>query len=215
METDKHYLRVGTFVLLTALAIGVFSVWLVGAYNHEQYRVYRIRFTESVSGLDVGGPIKFRGVQVGKVESMSIDPVDNSMISVDISVLKTTPVKTDTVATLKLQGITGSVYIELSSSGQGEANLVTGDGGNKDHPPEIPSQPSALAAVMDTLPDIMEKLSRITDHVDALFSDKNVAALKSTIGNVEKASNNANQLSKELKENPTKLIFSPKKKKEE
>src|ERR1700733_5284338 len=106
METDKHYLRVGAFALLTMLAVAVLSVWLVGAYDNGRYTLYRIRFNESVSGLDVGGSVKFRGGQVGKVQTMSIDPADMRLIRVDISVLKTTPVKSDTTANLKLQGIT-------------------------------------------------------------------------------------------------------------
>lgn len=187
METDKHYLKVGAFVLLTILAAALFSVWLVGAHSDSQYTTYRIRFEESVSGLDVGGPVKFRGVQVGKVDTMSIDPADTRRIRVDVSVLKTTPIKTDTVATLKLQGITGSVYVELSGSNPKAADVALSDPVDKDNPPEIPSTPSSLNAIMDTLPEILKKVSHIADQADKLFSDKNVAAVSGMIGGLQKA----------------------------
>src|SRR5271154_3606446 len=132
METDKHYLRVGSFVLLTLLAAAVFTIWLVGTYDNSKYTSYRIHFAESVSGLDIGGPVKFHGVQVGKVETMSIDPTDMRLIRVDISILKSTPVKTDTTASLKLQGITGSVYIELSGTNPQAADLASAE---DDSPP--------------------------------------------------------------------------------
>ena len=209
METDKHYLKVGSFVLMTILAVAVFSVWLVGAYDSSKYTLYRIRFNESVSGLDVGGPVKFRGVQIGKVETMSIDPTDTRLIRVDISILKTTPVKSDTRASLKLQGITGGIYVELSGSSPEAPDLVSNDKGN---PAEIPAEPSTLNTIMDELPEILKKLSHIADQADKLFSDKNIAAASSMIGNMQKASSNAKEAAREIKENPTKLIFAPKEK---
>jgi len=209
METDKHYLRVGSFVVLTVLVAAIFTIWLVGAYDGNKYTLYRIRFAESVSGLDVGGPVKFRGVQVGKVQTIAIDPTDMRMIRVDVSLLKNTPIKTDTSASLKLQGITGGVYVELSGSSPEAANLASNTEGS---PPEIPAEPSTLNTLMDMLPEILKKVSHIADQTDKMFSDKNVAAINDIIGNVQKASHNAKDATREIKENPTKLIFAPKEK---
>jgi len=206
METDKHYLRVGSFVLLTLLAIAAFSIWLIGAYDASKSTLYRIRFADSVSGLDVGGPVKFHGVQVGKVETITIDPTDMRLTRVDISILKSATIKTDTVASLKLQGITGGVYIDLSGSSQEAASLAS----ETENPPEIPASPNALNAIMDTLPEILKKVTHIADQADKLFSDKNIAALSNMIGNMQKASSNAKEATREIKENPTKLIFAPK-----
>jgi phospholipid/cholesterol/gamma-HCH transport system substrate-binding protein len=192
------------------LAAIAFSLWLVGIHDNNQYTLYRIRFDESVSGLDIDGPVKFCGVQVGKVKAMSIDPADMRLIRVDVSILKTTPIKTDTVASLKLQGITGVVYIELSGTTPEAPNMTS----NNNDLPEIPAQPSTLNAIMDMLPEILQKVSHIADQADKLFSDKNIAALSKTFGNIQKASSNAKEATQEIKENPTKLIFSPKKKEE-
>jgi len=189
METDKHYLMVGSFVLMTILAAALFSAWLIGVHDSSKYTLYRIHFAESVSGLDVGGGVKFRGMQVGKVEAMSIDPTDMRRIRVDVSILKTTPIKTDTVASLNLQGITGGVYVELSGSSPEAANLVSNNESSKDNPPEIPAEPSTINTIMDMLPVILKKVSHIADQVEKLFSDKNIAAITSMIGNLQKASN--------------------------
>ena len=162
MQRDKHYLLVGSFVILTILAIAGFSIWLLGTQDKDKYQLYRIRFAESVSGLTVGSPVKFRGVDVGNVKDMFIDPNDITYIRVDANILRTTPIKTDTVATLKLLGITGTVFIELSGSHPDSPPLALND--DENNPPEIPAEPSTIATVMDMLPQITEKISNISEY---------------------------------------------------
>ena len=73
METDKHYFLEGLFIIGFFLAAALFAVWL-GSPGHRDDVLYRIRFPDSVSGLTVGDPVKFLGVDVGTVKSMIIDP---------------------------------------------------------------------------------------------------------------------------------------------
>ena len=113
METDKKYFQVGVFVIGIFLAGIGFTLQLTSATSGD-YNRYFIRFSESVSGLNRESTVKFHGVDVGNVEKISIDPNDPKLIHIDICVLQSTPIKTDTTATLKLYGITGEVYIELS-----------------------------------------------------------------------------------------------------
>ena len=216
METNKHYVRVGSFVLLTILAAALFSVWLVGVQEKSASMSYRILFAESVSGLDVGSSVKFRGVQIGKVETIAIDPTDTRLISVDINILKTVPIKTDTVASLKLQGITGDVYVELSGSSQKAPDLVSDNDkrNGTDQIPIIRSEASTLDAIVDMLPQLAKKISHMASQMDKLFSEKNVAALDDTIGNLQKASHDINKLTQSLNDNPSQLLTpSPKKEK--
>lgn len=106
MKTDKHYFQVGIFVI-GILLVGIgFTLWLTSTTSGD-YDRYFIRFSESVSGLNKESTVKFRGVDIGNVEKISIDPNDPKLIQVDICVLQSTPIKTDTTATLKLYGITG------------------------------------------------------------------------------------------------------------
>jgi phospholipid/cholesterol/gamma-HCH transport system substrate-binding protein len=212
METNKHYLMVGSFVIVTLLATIAFSVWLVGAHDKSAYMPYRILFAESVSGLDIGSPVKFRGMQVGKVETISIDPIDTRFINVSISILKTTPVKTDTVASLTLQGITGDAYIQLSGGTQQSADLVNDKEKRAERIPEIRAEPSTLDSFMNVLPKMSQNLANIAAQTDKLFSNKNISSLDAIIANLEKASHDIIKLTQDIEDDPSRLIFSSKKK---
>ena len=113
METDRHYFIEGLFIIGCRIAAALFFVWLAGS-GHRDDVLYRIHFTESVSGLALGDPVKFRGVDVGTVKAMAIDAADPRRVQVDVKLRKDAPVKTDTKASLKLKGITGVVFIELN-----------------------------------------------------------------------------------------------------
>jgi phospholipid/cholesterol/gamma-HCH transport system substrate-binding protein len=183
METDKNYFRVGAFVLVILFAGLGFTLWLTSAGKGETVD-YRIRFAESVGGLKIGNTVKFRGVDVGEVRKMEIDPDDIRMIRVGIRVLKTTPVKTDTLASLKLQDISGDLYVELTGSDKDAPDLAAkGDG-----LPEIRSEKSALATLMNRLPQILdksnellEKANHIASQIGKIFSDENVAEVNAII----------------------------------
>jgi phospholipid/cholesterol/gamma-HCH transport system substrate-binding protein len=168
METDKHYFIEGLFIIGIAIAAALFSVWLVSSGQRDDV-LYRIRFTESVSGMALGDPVKFHGVDVGTVKSMALDPDDPRRVQVDVRLRKEAPVKTDTKASLKLKGITGVVFIELNGGAANAKTLVavTPEG----QIPEIPAEKSSLATVMDQLPKVIEKFSAIEDQTKKVITD--------------------------------------------
>ncbi len=204
METDKHYFMVGSFVLLTLACIVGFVVWITGSYDEGKYTTYRIHFQESVSGLAAGGPVKYRGVMVGKVKSMMIEPENIRLIRVDINILKTTPIRTDTVANLKFAGITGAVFVELTGEDSKAPKLVSDD---ISPPPEITAQTSTLNEIMDIMPEILEKVSHIAQQVDKVFNDKNVGALGDMVSQWQKISHDVGGLTRSLKDDPSKIII--------
>jgi phospholipid/cholesterol/gamma-HCH transport system substrate-binding protein len=159
METDKHYFIEGLFVIGISIAAAIFAVWLVGT-GHRDDVVYRIHFAESVSGLAIGDPVKFRGVDVGTVKAIILDPADPRLVQVDIRLRKEVPVKTDTKATLKLKGITGVVFIELNGGNPGAPTLLAST--REGQIPEIPSEKGTLTAILDQWPKLLENFpSRI------------------------------------------------------
>lgn len=172
METDKNYFMVGLFVVTIILAGVGFTLWLTAASKGD-YNRYRIRFAESVSGLHKEGAVKFRGVDIGSVEKISIDEKDSKLIQVDIRVLKSTPVKTDTTATLKLYGITGEVYVELSGGSHHASELKA----KKDELPEIQAKPSSIDAILNGVPLLLEKANHVADQLGKIFSNENVRAV--------------------------------------
>ena len=71
MEPDKHFFLEGLFVIGISIAAAFFAVWVVGT-GHRDDVLYRIHFTESVSGLSIGDPVKFHG----RLESRKIPGYD-------------------------------------------------------------------------------------------------------------------------------------------
>ena len=84
METDKRYFVEGLFIIGFAVAAALFAVWLVSTGQRDDV-VYRIRFAESVSGLVIGDPVKFHGVDVGTVKAIELDPDDPRLVQVDVA----------------------------------------------------------------------------------------------------------------------------------
>ena len=168
METDKRYFLEGLFIIGLSVAAALFFVWLANAGRRDDV-VYRIHFAESVSGLALGDPVKFRGVDVGMVKAMVIDSDDPRLVQVDVRLRKEAPIKTDTKASLKLKGITGVVFIELNGGNPNAQSLVaaTPEGAI----PEIPSERSSLASLMDQLPKVVEKFSAIEDQTKKVVGD--------------------------------------------
>jgi phospholipid/cholesterol/gamma-HCH transport system substrate-binding protein len=175
METDKHYFIVGLFIILLSIAAAIFSVWLGSPGRHDDV-VYRIRFPESVSGLTVGDPVKYRGIDVGTVKSMIIDPENSRLVLVDVRLRKETPVKTDTRASLTLKGITGVVFIELNGGDPAAKTLLAVT--PKGKIPEIPSEKTGLKAMLDELPQIVEKFGALEEQVKKVATNVGAATDK-------------------------------------
>ena len=162
METDKHYFFEGLFIIVLSVFAAIFAVWL-GSPGRQDDVIYRIHFPESVSGLAVGDSVKFRGIDVGTVKAMLIDPDNSRLVLVDVRLRKETPVKMDTRASLAMKGITGVVFVELNGGDPAAKSLlaVTPEG----KVPEIPSEKTGLKAMLDELPKLVQKFSAIEDQV--------------------------------------------------
>lgn len=168
METDRHYFIEGLFIIGLAVAAAFFFVWLQTS-GHRDDLLYRIHFNESVSGLALGDPVKFHGVDVGTVKAVALDTADPRKVQVDVSLRKDAPVKTDTRASLRLKGITGVVFIELNGGAPNAQTLVavTPQGAV----PEIASEKSTLTNALEQLPKILEKFSAIEDQTKKVATD--------------------------------------------
>ena len=188
MENDKRYFIEGLFIIVLSIGAAFAFVWLSGTEQRDDM-LYRIRFTESVSGMAVGDPVKFHGVDVGSVRSVGIDPDDARLVQVFIGLRNQTPVKTDTRAELKLKGVTGTVLIELNGGAPKAELLAASAPAGK--VPEIPSEKSTINAVLDQLPKVVEKFLVIEDQAKKALNDVTVFTSK-------------------VKENPSLLLRRPK-----
>ena len=189
METDKHYFFEGLFIIGFSVAAAIFAVWLGSTGRHDDV-LYRIHFPESVSGLTVGDPVKYRGVDVGTVKTIIIDPDNSRLVLVEVSLRKETPVKTDTRASLALKGITGVIFIELNGGDPAAKTLLAVT--PQDKIPEIPSEKTGLKAMLDELPQLVEKFGALENQVSKVVT-------------------NVGALTEKVKANPSLLLRSPKK----
>jgi phospholipid/cholesterol/gamma-HCH transport system substrate-binding protein len=187
METDKHYFFEGLFIIVFSIAAALFAVWLGSSGRHDDV-IYRIHFPDSVSGLTAGDTVKFRGIDVGTVKAMGIDPANSRLVQVDVRLRKETPVMTDTRASLTLKGITGVVFIELNGGDPAAKTLLAVTPENQ--VPEIPSEKTGLNAMLDELPKLVKKFAAIEDQV-------------------KKVVTSVGSLTEKVKENPSLLLRRP------
>ena len=195
METDKHYFFEGLFIIGFCIAAAGFAMWL-GSTGRRDDVVYRIHFPDSVSGLAVGDSVKYRGVDVGTVKTMEIDPGDARLVRVDVRLRKDTPVKTDTRASLAMKGITGVVMVELNG-GDPKAKALL-DTTPADKIPEIPSEKTGLKAMLDDLPKLIGKFTVIADKFSVIEDQTKKVVTK------------VDALAEKVKDNPSLLLRRPK-----
>ncbi|QJR15338.1 MlaD family protein [Usitatibacter palustris] len=194
METDKHYFVEGLFIIAFSAAIAFAFIWLSRSGDKDDV-LYRIRFSESVSGMALGDAVRFRGLEVGQVKAMTIDPEDPRKIVVLVALRRDAPVHTDTRAILKWKGITGNVYIELDGADPGTKNLAASTPPGQ--LPEIISAKSGLTAALEQLPRIVERFGTLQDKTNRLLTDG------------EKAMGDVTEFTKKVKENPSLLLRKP------
>ena len=183
MEREGHYFKVGLFILLALGGILAFFTWAKTNGDADHSRRYLLYFNESVNGLNKGGAIKYRGVQVGQIEKIAIDPKISTRIVVTAVISNQAPVHQGTVAMLKYQGLTGTIYVELNNQREQAPALETAE---DELYPVIPTVPSDLQRVVDKTADMVSKLSEIADKAKLLFTDENIAAFNTSMMNLRK-----------------------------
>jgi phospholipid/cholesterol/gamma-HCH transport system substrate-binding protein len=182
METRAHHLAVGLFVLVLIASLVGFVIWISKFTGAESYAYYTIRFGEDVTGLSVDGPVRYRGVTVGRVTDIRIDPDNPTVVRITIQVSPDTPVLTDSVASLEAQGITGVLYVLLKGGTKDGARLPV-----TDHQPypEIQSAPGKFEALLAGAPALLDHATKLVDRVTLLFSDENQKAIGETLTNLK------------------------------
>ena len=178
MNNKVNFTFVGSIVLAILVAM-IFSIyWLMKPSDSSKQKEYLIYFNESVSGLNINSPVKYRGVNVGKVEEIHISSKNTQEIEVLVSILATTPIKESTTATLNAQGITGLVFIDLSLGDVNSADLIKG---KNEQYPIIHSKPSLFLRFENSVGSITEKLSGTLDGTSTLLQDENQKNITMTL----------------------------------
>ncbi|MFL9916302.1 MlaD family protein [Paraburkholderia fungorum] len=196
MKNDNNAKAGFAFVAFLLVSTVAVAVWYFVSLS--QYATYQIYTQESVSGLVADAPVEFHGVEVGKVKSVRL--VNSHSVGIVLSIDKTAPVSSITVATitsrgLATRGFTGYVCIALEDVGINPRPLTARPG---EAYPTIPTAPSKVVTLDTTINQVNANFQVVTELLKSILDTKTVASLKQSADNLQ-------QVTKALAENTNKL----------
>ncbi len=191
MENRLSYILVGLFIFVLVIAGVMATLWLGHYSNEGVFKFYKVHTKESVAGLNNKAPVKLKGVEIGEVRDISINPQNAEEVVVIIRVQDNAPIKEDTYALIEAQGITGLSYIELRGGSNEAKELKTGT--KTEEYGIIPSQPSTFSRLDKTLTSVSTKAEEIFDRANRILSEKNLKNFETILENSAKISESTSQ----------------------
>jgi len=182
MENKVSYIIIGIFVF-ALFGFGIGAILWLGKYSESQtYKFYKVITKDSVAGLNVKAPVKLKGVSVGEVKEIFIDPKNSEDVIILIRVVENTPIKENTYAVLKPQGITGLNFVELQGGSQDMPSLKTGD--SMQTYGIIHSHASIFTRLDNTIEVIGARTQKVLGKADKAMSKKNLKNLEIILQNL-------------------------------
>ncbi len=183
METRANYIAVGFFTLVALVAALAVVFWF-GRYNETDNLVpIEVRIQGSVSGLAKGSLVQFNGIDVGRVEGLRLDYDDPRFVVVDAKVNSSTPIRTDTRATIGIRGLSGGAFIQLEG-GTPDAQKLLGSEVQPGTIPQIEGDPAALADLLDRINGIANRTERIMSSLERVVENSE-SSINTTVKNIE------------------------------
>jgi len=179
MYSRVNYTLIGFFVIIFSLGIIYFAFWLGGSNSQRSSKLYMLRMSESVSGLSKDSGVKLKGVNIGKVQDIKVNPKNIEEIDILLSIDKDIPIKEDMRGIIKMFGLTGLSYVEIDGGSNGAKTIESKDG----EIPIIKSGDSLLVDLESKLKDITEKLVGMLDKSNRVLSDENIKNLSVILSN--------------------------------
>ncbi len=176
-------LAVGLFVIAALTIGGILTVWFTGQRGTDPLEHYHVSIESDVSGLTLGGPVYFLGVQVGDVADLAIVPGNPARVLVEIRVRPDAPIDSGTWATLAAQGITGVSVINLYSESGTHGPLEPAAGAPL---PVIPYRDTGFSALLSNAPAVLEKMDTLLANANVLLGEDNQRAVTQVLANVQR-----------------------------
>jgi phospholipid/cholesterol/gamma-HCH transport system substrate-binding protein len=192
MENKAHALAAGIFVAVLTTLVLALAAWLTRDTGVRD--PYEISTKETVTGLQEQAPVRFRGVDVGKVKRIGFDPKEVGNVLVRLEVDRDTPLTKETFATLSYQGVTGLAFIQLADQGRPAPRLEPND----EVPPRIPLHPGLLARLEERGEVILDRVDEMAQRVNTLLGDPNQKRVAAALENISEAATNTNRLAKNV-----------------
>jgi phospholipid/cholesterol/gamma-HCH transport system substrate-binding protein len=199
MENRSHALMTGVFTI--ALLIAAVLVGIGLTRDRSETVPFEIVTTQSIPGLNPQATVRYRGLEVGRVDDISFDPRVTGQILIRLSVDTDTPVTTTTFASLGYQGVTGLAFLQLDDDRTGSPLLQS----DKHHVARIPMRPGLLDQIEKRGLAILEKTEKITASLDRLMSPENQQTIIGAFDNIGKAAAAYGELPKRLQPTLDKL----------
>jgi phospholipid/cholesterol/gamma-HCH transport system substrate-binding protein len=187
LEPKPNYILVGAFVVILSAVVIVGVLWLGKTDYRGVYDRYEAYMRESVAGLSVNSTVKYRGVDVGRVKDISLNPDNPEEVKLTLDIAHGTPIKTDTIAVLETQGLTGLATINLTGGSRDAPPLEALEGQEY---PVIKTGPSLFFRLDEAISRLLSEkgLSKLLADLDLAakgaadaLDEENRAALKQTI----------------------------------
>ncbi|MFS0772084.1 MlaD family protein [Sphingomonas sp. 1P08PE] len=188
METRSNHVLVGAVVLILLAVLALFTVWIarLGGTSEKEYDIF---FRQSVDGLARGSAVTYSGVPSGQVKQIALWPVDPQFVRVRISVNDETPVLAGTTATV-VGSFTGTSTVSLDGARKGAAAIVCPDTNATSvcpyGVPVIPTKQGGLGAILNSAPQLLERLSTLTERLTGLLTDRNQASIAGILENTNR-----------------------------
>lgn len=183
MENKAHAVVAGAFTLLMLLATLAAIMWFGG--KREAVTEYVVVTRQNVTGLNLQAQVRYRGIRVGRVESVQLDKEDSRDILIRISISKDVPVTQGTIAKLGYQGLTGIAHVLLEDTGKNPAPVAQGA-----NLPRIPMQPSLMQEFADSGGAVLRQANELLTNINQLLNAENRSRISKTMANLETGSAN-------------------------
>jgi len=191
METRSNQVLVGSVVLVLLAAIIAAAFWF-SRISDGQDRLFDIYFKQSVNGLAKGSGVSFAGVPSGQVKMIELWNRDPSFVHVRIAIKDNVPILQGTTATIQGVGFTGVSEIQLDGAVKGAPPITCPERDPQsqcpDGVPVIPTKPGALGELLNNAPQLLERLSTLTERLTELLNDRNQASFGNILSNLDSLS---------------------------
>lgn len=191
MENKSHALAAGTFVLAVAALLVALAAWLTR--DTGLHRVYEIASHEGVTGLQEQAPVRYKGVTVGRVQSIRLDSQVRGQVLVRLSLDGNAPISTNTYATLGFQGVTGLAFVHLDDDGHPAAELATRD----DPPSRIPLRANLLSRLSDQGAGLLGQVAESAEKANQLLDARNQKTLMDAVQHLGQAARSIDTLARQ------------------
>ncbi len=173
MENRSHAIAAGSFVLVLLALLIALAVWLTR--DTGQYQQYEISSQEVVTGLQVQAGVRYKGVTVGRVQSITLDPEVPGNVLIRLMVDRAAPVTKTTFASLGFQGVTGLAFVQLDEPSEHSSEPLFND--SKHDFPRIPMRQGLMSKLSTQGADLLENLGETAATINRLAQQTQQAGI--------------------------------------